>query len=147
MPIMKHEDAKQQLHAHGIKPSAQRLAIASFVLDTNTHPTADRVWHEVHRTFPMVSRATVYNTLNLLVVKGLLRQFVLDDGKTVFDPHVDGHHHFIDEESGTIHDVPWDAVQVANVDSLREYDVRDYMVIMRGRKRPRKSLKSKRRNR
>ena len=135
---MNHEATKQQLHTHGIKPSAQRLAIASFVLHTNTHPTADRVWREVHHTFPMVSRATVYNTLNLLVERGLLRQFVLDDGTTVFVPHLEGHHHFIDEETGTIHDVPWDAVRVADVESLREYDVREYMVIMRGRKRPRK---------
>ena len=84
----------------------------------------------------MVSRATVYNTLNLLVEKGLLRQFVLDDGRTVFDAHTDRHHHFIDEDSGEIHDVPWEDVRVSDLPSLVDYDVRDYMVIMRGRKRP-----------
>lgn len=132
---MRHEDLLQNLQRHGVKPSAQRVAIASFVLATDTHPTADAIRREVRRTFPMVSRATVYNTLNLLVEKGLLRQFVLDDGTTVFDGHVDPHHHFIDDETGEIHDVPWDAVRVSDLDTLGEYDLREYMVIMRGRKR------------
>jgi hypothetical protein len=29
--------------------------------------------------------------------------------------------------------VPWDSVQVCSVDSLPEYDVREYQVVMRGR--------------
>lgn len=132
---MKHEDVLTRFHAHGIKPSAQRLAIAAFVLDTHAHPTADDVWREVKRALPMVSRATVYNTLNLLVDRGLLRQFVLDDGRTVFDAHMDHHHHFIDEETGEIHDVPWDEVRVSDLSAVGDYDVRDYMVIMRGHKR------------
>jgi SAM-dependent methyltransferase len=51
----------------------------------------------------MVSRATVYNTLNLLVEKGLLKQLTLAEGRVVFDPNMERHHHFIDEVTGTIH--------------------------------------------
>ena len=43
----------------------------------------------VKRNAPETSRATIYNTLNILVEKGLLRQLTLDDGKTVFDPKLD----------------------------------------------------------
>ncbi|HEY2409010.1 MAG TPA: transcriptional repressor, partial [Polyangiaceae bacterium] len=68
------------LSAKGIQPSAQRAAIAEYVLYTSDHPSADRVWAEVKRSFPLLSRATVYNTLNLFAAKGLLRQLVLAEG-------------------------------------------------------------------
>lgn len=123
------------LEAHGIKPSAQRVAIANYVLHTDEHPSADEVWERVKRAFPMVSRATVYNTLNLFVAKGLLRHLVLTEGRLVFDSNVDKHHHFIDEETGKIYDLPWDTLEVSRVEQLEGFDVRDYQVLVRGKKR------------
>ena len=118
----------------GIQPSAQRVAVAEYVLATSDHPTADRVWAKVRKSFPVISRATVYNTLNLFVEKGLLRQFVLDDRKTVFDASVGNHHHFVDEETGRVYDIPFEALSVSKLDSLSGFDVRDYHVVVRGRK-------------
>ncbi len=130
-------DVPEELRRHGIQPSAQRVAVAEFVLRTEAHPSADRVWGEVRSSFPMISRATVYNTLNLFVRKGLLRQLVLAEGKVVFDPNVQPHHHFVDESNGAIHDVPWDAVEVRRIDELKGMEVREYQVVMRGRRAPR----------
>jgi Fur family transcriptional regulator, iron response regulator len=53
----------------------------------------------------------------------------------VFDPKTEPHHHFIDEQTGGIHDVAWDALDVKHVHNLRGFDVRAYQVVMRGRKR------------
>ena len=146
---METADASR-LRRHGIQPSAQRVAVAQYVLHTDSHPSADEVWQRVRRRFPMLSRATVYNTLGLFVRKGLLRQFVRTEGRLVYDPNVGDHHHFIDEATGAIHDVPWEAVQVSDVRRLQGFDVREYQVVMRGRKRapagdPRRA--SRRRNR
>ncbi|HEY6104435.1 MAG TPA: Fur family transcriptional regulator [Anaeromyxobacteraceae bacterium] len=127
-------DLGEQLRGHGIQPSAQRMAVAEFVLATDEHPSADQVWGRVQAAFPMISRATVYNTLNLFVRQGLLRQLTLAEGKVVFDPHLAPHHHFIDDGTGSIHDVPWDAVEVRNVENLKGLDVREYQVVMRGRR-------------
>lgn len=127
-------DLVAQLKDAGIQPSAQRLAVAQYVLDTDQHPSADEVLAAVQDGFPMLSRATVYNTLNLFVVKGLLRQLVIAEGRTVFDPRLEPHHHFIDDETGRIEDIPWDAVKVGEVKGLKGYEVREYMVVMRGRK-------------
>jgi Fur family transcriptional regulator, iron response regulator len=127
----------ETLRRRGIQPSAQRLAVAGYVLDTGAHPSAEQVWARVRERFPMISRATVYNTLNLFVEKGLLRQLWLSEGRVVFDPNLEPHHHFIDEVSGAIHDVPWDSVDVERVADLKGLDVREYQVVMRGRKRTR----------
>ena len=56
------------------------------------------------------------------------------EGRTVFDPRLEAHNHFIDDDSGQIEDVPWDAVRVGEVKGLKGYEVREYMVVMRGRK-------------
>ena len=122
------------MRRHGIQPSAQRMAVAEYVLATEEHPAADQVWARVRAAFPMISRATVYNTLNLFVRKGLLRQLTLAEGKVVFDPLLAPHHHFIDDATGRIHDVPWEAVEVRNVENLKGVDVREYQVVMRGRR-------------
>lgn len=122
------------LRDRGVQPSAQRVAVAEYALTTEDHPSADQVWARVRKSFPMISRATVYNTLNLFVAKGLLQPLVLSEGKVVFDPKVDRHHHFIDEDTGSIHDVPWQALEVKNIQALRGYDVRQYQVVLRGKR-------------
>jgi len=128
-------EASEALRGRGIQPSAQRVAIAEYVLSTDSHPSPDQVWARVRERLPQVSRATVYNTLNLFVRKGLLRQLTLAEGRVVFDPNVEAHHHFIDERTGAIHDVPWEAVQVRGLERLRGFDVDEYQVVMRGRSR------------
>lgn len=129
------KDLLQALKSHGIQPTAQRLAVARYVLVAKSHPTADEVWEKVRARNPTLSRATVYNTLNLFVEKGLLGTQALREGALVFDPCVTRHHHFVDEKTGAIHDVPWEAVKVTGEGSLAGYEVRDYQVVMRGRKR------------
>jgi Fur family iron response transcriptional regulator len=126
----------QFLRDHGISPSAQRVAVASYVLHTDEHPSADEVLKRVRERLPMISRATVYNTLNLFVQKKILREFVLTEGRVLFDANIDEHHHFIDQESGAIYDIPWSALRVSHIDELQGFDVNEYQVVIKGRKRP-----------
>lgn len=128
------EQIRTTLREHGINPSAQRVAIGSYVLSTHEHPSADEVWSRVREDFPMVSRATVYNTLNLFVEKGLLRQLSLREGHVVFDPNLEPHHHFVDDETGEISDLPWETLSVPGVDSLDGFEVREWQVVLRGRR-------------
>jgi len=127
------------LEEHGIQPSAQRVAVAEYVLHTTEHPSADKVWTGVQESFPMISRATVYNTLHLFVEKGLLRELHLAPDSVLFDPKTDRHHHFIDEDTGRIYDIPWNQIEVSNARPLRGFEIHDYQVVMRGRSRPPRS--------
>jgi Fe2+ or Zn2+ uptake regulation protein len=132
-------DSVTILQEYGIQPSAQRVAVADYVLKTVEHPSADVVWNRVKARVPYISRATVYNTLNLFVEKGLLRALTLAEDSVVFDPKVERHHHLVDE-SGTIHDIPWDKVQVCNIEGLKGFEIHDYQVVMHG---VRKSVRRK----
>ena len=131
---MRHDDVIALLIRNGIQPSAQRVAVADYVLFTDEHPSADRVFARVKKALPVLSRATVYNTLNLLVKKGMLKELVLAEGKIVFDPKMDKHHHFLDETSGRIYDVPWEALEVKKLGSLEEFEIDEYQVVLRGRR-------------
>ncbi len=121
------------LQAHGIQPSSQRVAVAGYVLATTDHPSADQVFAIVKRTLPALARATVYNTLNLLVAKGLLRELILAEGRVVFDPKIEPHHHFVDDDTGVITDIGWHALEVKNVEHLAGLQVREYQVVLRGK--------------
>ncbi len=127
------DDVFKILSDSGIQPSAQRIAVAQYVLSTEEHPSAEQVFATVSANFPMISRATIYNTLNLFVEKGLLREMHIAPGKVVFDPNLSRHHHFIDEDSGAISDIDWHQLEVNNLGSLKAYEINDYQVILRGR--------------
>ena len=111
------------------------MAVAQYVLTTHDHPSADRVWDRVRDRFPMISRATVYNTLNLFVEKGLLRELHLAEDSVVFDPKLERHHHLIDDDTGQIHDIAWNKVQIKSIKSISNYDINEYQVVMHGKRR------------
>lgn len=82
----------------------------------------------------MISRATVYNTLHLFVERGLLREVKVGASGLVYDANTERHHHFIDEETGEIHDIAWDAVDVSRVEELDGYEIHDYQLVIKGRR-------------
>ncbi len=127
-------DVVALLRERGIQPSAQRVAVAEYVLATEDHPSADEVWAKVRARMPVISRATVYNTLHLFADKGLVRELALAEGRVVYDPKTERHHHFIDEATGAISDLPWDALKVSKVESLAGVQVSEYQVVVRGRR-------------
>lgn len=133
--MQRGRDVVEILKSHGIQPSAQRVAVAEVVLFTDEHPSADQVLAKASKNLRVLSRATVYNTLHLFVEKGLLKELVLAEGRSVYDPKLERHHHFVDAATGKILDVPWEAVDVTKVDVLEGFDVEEYQVVMRGRVR------------
>ena len=124
---------RQVLEHFGVRATTPRLAVASYVLGTHDHPSAQQVWARARQVAPTITRASVYNTLNLFVKKGLLRELVLSEGRVVYDPNTVRHHHFIDDRTGEIHDVPWEALEVKHIDGLKGFQVSEYQVVLRGR--------------
>lgn len=127
------KDTISFLKSKGIRPTTHRIAVGQYVLNTTTHPSAENVMKTVKRRYPTISRATIYNVLDLFVRKGLLQRKLLREGMVVFDPLVKPHHHFIDESTGAIFDVPLEACQIKSTASLRRFAISDYHIVMRGK--------------
>jgi Fur family transcriptional regulator, peroxide stress response regulator len=101
----------------GLKMTPQRRAIVEYLERAFHHPTADDVFVAVNERFPLTSRATVYNTLNLLKEASLVRE-ISRDGVVRFDPNLDPHHHFVCRKCGKVEDLAWDAVPPIDVATI-----------------------------
>ncbi|HOZ06665.1 MAG TPA: transcriptional repressor [candidate division Zixibacteria bacterium] len=129
------KDALVILRECDIQPTPQRIAVVEYVLKCRTHPSAEDVLSYARKKCPTVSRATVYNTLHLLVEKGLLGMQTIREGAVVFDPNVERHHHFVDNDTGEIYDIPWEQLEVRGTERLREFEIVECQVILRGRRK------------
>ncbi len=77
---------RQRLARAGHRLTPQRWAVWSVLQRLRDHPSAEGLYRAVRRRHPMVSRATVYNTLEVLVRVGLVVPLPSADGVTRFDP-------------------------------------------------------------
>jgi len=129
------KEAISILRQCNIQPTPQRIAVVEYVLKSKTHPSADDVLRYALKKCPTVSRATVYNTLNLLVAKGLIGMQTIREGAVIFDPNVEKHHHLVDSDTGDIYDIPWDQLEVKGKEKLKDFEIYEFQVILRGRKK------------
>jgi Fur family iron response transcriptional regulator len=115
--VSRNGDARiaERLSACGIRVTEQRLQIAGILLSAPQHLSAEQIAEALQHGGARVSKATVYNTLNLFAARGLIRQLTLDGSFAWFDSNVQPHYHFHDEQTGTITDVALDDVQFARL--------------------------------
>jgi len=123
-------NALELLRAARLRPTRQRLALARLLFEKgDRHVAAEELHGEALAAQVPVSLATVYNTLHQFVAAGLLREVVINPGRSYFDTNVSDHHHFFYEDSGTLRDIPGDSIAVSNVPpppdggSIRRVDV------------------------
>ena len=99
--------ALHRLRSAGLRPTRQRLALAHLLLGNgNRHITAEQLHGEALAAEIKVSLATVYNTLHQFTKAGLLREVVVEPGRSYFDTNTDDHHHFFCEGTGKLQDIP-----------------------------------------
>lgn len=67
--------------------------------------TAEQVYEAIRSAHIKVSQATVYNTLGLLVKKGLLHEVFVDSSKTFYDTNTMPHQHFYNVDTGQLTDI------------------------------------------
>ena len=89
-----------------IKYSRQREEIKRYLQQHRDHPTADRIYQDLHKDDPKLSLGTVYRNLALLVRMGEVRKISAGDGPDRFDGNLSGHHHFICVRCSRVIDVP-----------------------------------------
>jgi Fur family iron response transcriptional regulator len=105
-----------RLKAGGLRPTRQRLALARLLFEReDRHLTAEQLHSEALEADVRVSVATVYNTLHQFTKVGLLREVVVEPGRSYFDPKVAEHHHFYFESTGDLQDIPSDQLRVAEL--------------------------------
>ena len=112
------ESVAQMLRARGVSPTHQRIEIAQVLFEKRWHPSADQILAAVNVRYAETSKATVYNTLNLFLDKGLVRELIVDPNKVFYDSNTSVHHHFYDVSSGEITDIPAAGVRIDGLPPL-----------------------------
>ncbi len=115
---MNREQIAKELSAHGLKPTDQRIRIASVLMSAPKHLTAEQILAAVREGGERVSKATVYNTLKVLAQHGLVRQIHLDPERSVYDSTRAHHHHFHDLETGELRDIRPDEIAFSRFPEL-----------------------------
>ena len=93
-------DVVKRLQNHNIKPSVQRIAIMTYLMEHRTHPTVDEIYTALAPSIPTLSKTTVYNTLKLLSEQGAAQTLTIDERNTCYDADTTPHAHFLCKHCG-----------------------------------------------
>ncbi|MHB9144656.1 MAG: Fur family transcriptional regulator [Symbiobacteriia bacterium] len=104
-PAASVADIRALFASRGLRTTAQRLAVYEYLQEHPTHPTAATIYDGLSRRYPMMSRATVYNTVDVLAQVGLVQRLDFGTGTHRYDGNPDFHVHLVCSGCGNIQDV------------------------------------------
>lgn len=114
-------DVGELLRSSGLRPTRQRIALASLLYSKgDRHVTAELLHEEANEAGEQVSLATVYNTLHQFQTAGLLREISIGGQRTYFDTNVSNHNHFFIEGEGRLVDIPSNSIEVSGLPEAPE---------------------------
>ena len=107
-----------RLKKAGVTPTQQRVEIGQILFARPQHLSADQVLNIVNQDGPLVSKATIYNTLGLFARKGLVKEVIVDPSKVFYDSNTSEHHHFYAVDSGELMDIEGEVLRLENMPAL-----------------------------
>lgn len=101
----------EKLKEKGIAPTMQMLVVLEYLEKSTTHPTVEEIYEALAGKYPTFSKATVYNTVQVLKEAGIILELTIKKEKPHYDARIEHHHHFLCRRCHRIYDVdadgPW----------------------------------------
>lgn len=131
---MNRSEIMVEFDSHGILPTSQRLEIAEILLEKAQHMAADQIIDRLTAQGSAVSKATVYNTLNLFIEKGLVHECIVDPERRFYDSNTEAHHHYYNVDTGELTDIPRERIKIEELPDLpRDRQIEEVQVLIRVR--------------
>jgi Fur family transcriptional regulator, iron response regulator len=127
---MSQSDILALFEQRGVLPTPQRLEVAEVLLSRPQHLSAEQIIERLKESGSRVSKATVYNTLNLFSERGLVREVMVDPVRKYYDSTTHSHHHFYNMDTGELHDIPDDAVGFSRLPEMPDGTVEDGVEVL-----------------
>ena len=89
------EKTVQVLRNHGFQVTSQRVLIYDYLKHSLEHPSAEKIFQDIFRSLPGISRATVYNTLEAFSSRGLIQKINSPAGVACYDGNLEAHAHLV----------------------------------------------------
>ena len=98
------EILKSVLKKERLRLTDQRIAIWNQIQISKKHMDVEEIFSLLKTKKKIVSRATIYRTLDVLVKNRLIRKMDVGDGYSLYEPRLenDHHDHMICEDTGDI---------------------------------------------
>ena len=103
--MLQLEEIVDTLRNEGLRITPQRIAIIKYVINTQSHPSAEEIHKVIQKKYPMVSMATVYKTLDLLRKMSMVQELGFADGSARYEANVEKHINIICMRCGRIDDI------------------------------------------
>ena len=117
---MLRSDILAKFHERGVLPTAQRIEVANVLLTKAQHLSAEQIIERLREENCTVSKATVYNTLNLFIECGLIKECLVDPERRFYDSVTEPHHHFYNVDTGELSDIPMSDIEISGLPLLPE---------------------------
>ncbi len=117
---MQRSDILATFEELGILPTPQRLKIADIMLAMPQHLSAEQIIDRLRQAGSNVSKATVYNTLNLFAERGLVKELCVDRERRFYDSETSLHHHFYNVDTGELTDIDDSEIGFSQLPDLPE---------------------------
>lgn len=116
----------------GLNVTYQRIMIYKSLLRTNSHPTAEEIYHDVKAEYPSISLATVYKTLETLAEHELIGKVTPLHDLARYDGDTQQHHHLVCLNCRKISDIHDERFNQLNLPRKEGFHVSSYRIQFEG---------------
>ena len=123
---------EQRLRDHRLRPTKARIRIGMMLLDSPKHLSADQIFDKLIEHGHCISKATVYNTLNVFAKHGVVSEVAVDPTRMYYDSTTLPHHHFYNIDTGQLTDIPRENLSVENIPRLPDNtEIEDLEIVIK----------------
>lgn len=123
---------EETIRGGALRDTPQRRHVYDLLVAKRDHPTATEVFLRAKATMPMISLATVYNSLEALVACGLIKQVHVDREPTRYCPNLKEHGHFICDDCGGVTDIDLPSDQLEQWNLPGGFTITHHEISLRG---------------
>jgi Fur family peroxide stress response transcriptional regulator len=124
------KECLNNLKKKGFKLTPQRQAVIEHLEGNSSHPSAADLFEEVKKKYPMISFATVYNTLKILGEAKEIKSLTIGFDKVNFDPNTEQHDHFLCQKCGKIYDIFRETKET--IEEIEGHQIKDRQIYFYG---------------
>lgn len=98
------------LNSQKLRKTPERFEILNSVMECNGHFDADSLYNMLEKKAYHVSKATVYNTIELLCAAGIVRKLLFDTHQARYELAEQTHSHLVCTQCGEIREIDLDGI-------------------------------------
>ncbi len=103
-----YEKYRDILKSNNMKVTPQRMYVLKYLDENRIHPSAEKIYSDLKKNNPSLSKTTIYNTLKTLNRHNVIQVLTISGHELRYDFKTTAHHHFMCKKCGVIIDMDVD---------------------------------------